>query len=38
VIDTPASEAKISCRGVWKIFGPHAERIKDGLAAEETRA
>ena len=38
MIDKPASEAKISCRGVWKIFGPHAERIKDDLEAGATRA
>ncbi len=32
---TPASE--ISCRDVWKIFGPHPERVAKTISAEQTR-
>ncbi len=32
---SPASE--ISCRDVWKIFGPHPERVAKAISAEQTR-
>ncbi len=32
------SEAKISCRGVWKIFGPQAAKVKESLGADASRA
>jgi glycine betaine/proline transport system ATP-binding protein len=35
---TSAEEFEISCRNVWKIFGPHPEQIKAGLRPEQTRA
>ncbi len=35
---TEASEAKISCRGVWKIFGPQADKVKASLDADSSRA
>lgn len=28
-----SAESKVSCRNVWKIFGPHPERIKASLDA-----
>ncbi len=31
------SEYKISCRNIWKIFGPHPERIKKELNPELSR-
>jgi glycine betaine/proline transport system ATP-binding protein len=34
-VPTPASE--ISCRDVWKIFGPHPERVAKAISAEQTR-
>ena len=35
---TEVSEAKISCRGVWKIFGPQADKVKASLDADSSRA
>jgi glycine betaine/proline transport system ATP-binding protein len=32
------STPTISCRGVWKVFGPHAERIVDSADADLPRA
>ncbi len=37
-MDTAPSEVKISCRGVWKIFGPQAAAVKASLDAESSRA
>lgn len=34
-VPSPASE--ISCRDVWKIFGPHPERVAKAISAEQTR-
>ena len=33
-----ATDAKISCRGVWKIFGPQAAKVKESLGADDSRA
>jgi glycine betaine/proline transport system ATP-binding protein len=33
-----ATEPTISCRGVWKVFGPNAERIVDSADADLPRA
>lgn len=33
-----AIEFEISCRNIWKIFGPHAERIKQSLDPGRSRA
>jgi glycine betaine/proline transport system ATP-binding protein len=35
---TAASEAKISCRGVWKVFGPQADKVKASVDADSTPA
>ena len=32
------TDLTISCRGVWKVFGPHAERIVDSADADLPRA
>ncbi len=37
-MSSAASEAKISCRGVWKIFGPRAAEVKESLGADASRA
>jgi glycine betaine/proline transport system ATP-binding protein len=29
---------EISCQNVWKIFGPHPERVKDNLSPDKSRA
>ena len=29
---------EISCRNVWKIFGPHPERVKESLTSDKSRA
>ncbi len=34
---TPDTEFDISCRNMWKIFGPHAERIKKTLNPKLSR-
>ena len=36
--ESTESEAKISCRGVWKIFGPQADKVKESLDADSSRA
>lgn len=33
----PAPASEISCRDVWKIFGPHPERVAKAVSAEQTR-
>jgi glycine betaine/proline transport system ATP-binding protein len=33
-----STEYKISCRNIWKIFGPHPERIKESLDLSHSRA
>jgi glycine betaine/proline transport system ATP-binding protein len=35
---TSTSTPTISCRGVWKVFGPHPERIVDSADADLPRA
>ncbi len=32
-----AGEHKISCRHLWKIFGPHPTRVKDDLDPQLSR-
>jgi glycine betaine/proline transport system ATP-binding protein len=32
------AKPKIECRDLWKIFGPHPQRVLDSLQAEATRA
>lgn len=34
----PTEDIEISCQNVWKIFGPHPERIKETLDPERSRA
>ncbi|MBI2975644.1 MAG: glycine betaine/L-proline ABC transporter ATP-binding protein [Chloroflexi bacterium] len=34
---SPAPASEISCRDVWKIFGPHPERVAKTISAEQTR-
>jgi glycine betaine/proline transport system ATP-binding protein len=33
-----ATDATVSCRGVWKVYGPHPERIVDSPQADLPRA
>ena len=35
--DNNNSVAKISCRGIWKVFGPHADRVMATLDANSAR-
>ena len=36
-LETPAGPVTISCRGVWKVFGPHPERIVGSADADLPR-